>query len=298
LRERKPQRRRNVPIREHGFEQAGDFFERTVAVIPVVSAPAPPVVPTPRARKATTQSDFAQQLKRYAPAFGLAVVLAALIAVAVWVIRVRPPYDRTSSGVAAPAAETTPVETAPPALNSATSAFETLVNRLPLIGRRESQVEPAPLLLSSGHWIHLPSARSVRVSEPSVPAVTRSIPQPIVSVAAGDGENPSPVTRVVSVNNTIYSAADADVVPPVAVYPQFPSIPSGTSAEDVAQFAVLVTETGEVESVRARGVSASLSDTMTMTISLSAAKTWRFRPGLRNGEPVKYLHVISILKNR
>jgi hypothetical protein len=80
-----------------------------------------------------------------------------------------------------------------------------------------------------------------------------------------------------------YSAADSDVVPPVAVYPQFPSIPSGTDVD---------------ESVKARSAPESLSEALTVTMSLSAAKTWRFSPGLRNGRPVRYLKVISVLKNR
>jgi hypothetical protein len=181
-------------------------------------------------------------------------------------------------------------------LSSATAAFQTLVDRIPVIGHRETEVEQAPPLSPTGRWIHLPSARSLRVSQLSVPPATQSLPVPISSVSRQGEGAPSLSARVVSVNNTIYSAADSDVIPPVAVYPQFPSIPSGTDAEDVAQFDVLVTESGEVESVRARGVPTSLSDAMTMTMSLSAAKTWRFRPGLLNGEPVKYLHVVSMLK--
>jgi hypothetical protein len=229
---------------------------------------------------------------------GLAAALAAVIALAVWAIQMRGSTNRVTSGVAGPVADNSPVENASPAVSSATAAFETLVSRIPVIGRREADVESPPPVPTSGHWIHLPSDRTARVYQPAVPAVIRSLPLPIPSVSEDGGGSLSVSPRVVSVNNTIYSAADSDVVPPVAVYPQFPSIPSGTDAQDVAQFDVLVTETGEVESVRAHGVPTTLSDAMTMTISLSAAKTWRFRPGLLNGEPVKYMHVISILKNR
>jgi hypothetical protein len=286
------------------YERANDRAAQPAVAFPVASPPAPsmsvpaPVASTPHPRKPKTQFHLAPYVKRYAPVIGLAAVLVAMIAVTVWAIQMRGPDNRANSGVAAPAADKPPVEAAPAALSSATAAFETLVNRLPVIGRRESDVESPPPVPTSGHWIHLPSDRTARVYQPAVPAVIRSLPLPIPSVPEEGGGNLSVSARVVSVNNTIYSAADSDVVPPVAVYPQFPSIPSGTDAQDVAQFDVLVTETGDVASVRAHGVPTTLSDAMTMTMSLSAAKTWRFRPGLLNGEPVKYMHVISILKNR
>ena len=274
-----------------------------VRAIPVAPAEPAPLASIPQPRKAKMNADVAKQVKRYAPAIGVAVVVSAVIAVTIWAIQTRRPSSPTNSAVASPSAENSavenaPVENAPAALSSATAVFETLVSRLPVIGRRESSVELAPLLPPSGRWFLVPSRRSPPVYQRTEPAVTRSLPLPIPSVSEGERGSPSLQTRTVSVNNTIYSAADSDVVPPVAVYPQFPTIPSGTNAENVAQFDVLVMANGEVESVRARGVSESLSDTMIMTMSLSAAKTWRFRPGLRNGEPVKYMHVISILKNR
>jgi hypothetical protein len=135
--------------------------------------------------------------------------------------------------------------------------------------------------------------------------LTRSLPLPVRAIAS-EGQDEEALTsstnglsaRIDPANAPIYSAADGDVVPPIAVYPQFPSIPGGTDVYDVAEFDVLVTASGEVESVRARRAPASIAEALTVTTSLSAAKTWRFRPGLRNGEPVRYLHVVSILKNR
>ena len=266
-----------------------------VAVIPVASAPAP-LVPTPNPPKAKTpNSSLVQHLKRYAPVIGLAVVASAIIAVTVWAIQTRRPENRTVSDVAVPAAEN-----APAALSSATAALETLVNRIPVIGRRETEPEQVPPPPPSGRWIHLPSPfdSQPRVYQTMVLPITRSLPQSIPFVELAAARNTSPGSSISSVPNTIYSAADNDVMPPVAIYPQFPSIPAGTEAKDVAEFDVIVTESGEVESVRARQSPASLGDALKMTMSLSAAKTWRFRPGVRNGEPVKYRTVISILKSR
>jgi hypothetical protein len=95
-----------------------------------------------------------------------------------------------------------------------------------------------------------------------------------------------------------YSASDIGVVPPVSIYPQFPTrFPPHITADDFAEFDVIVTETGDVESVRARRVPPTMGEAVRMTMSLSAAKTWRFRPGLKDGEPIRYRQVIRVLKN-
>jgi hypothetical protein len=70
-----------------------------------------------------------------------------------------------------------------------------------------------------------------------------------------------------------------------------------TSADDFAEFEVVVTPAGGVESVRARRVPVTMAEALRVTMSLSAAKTWRFRPGLKDGEPVRYRQVIRVLKN-
>jgi predicted secreted protein len=87
-------------------------------------------------------------------------------------------------------------------------------------------------------------------------------------------------------------------VPPLPIYPHFPTaLPAGVGTNDVAEFYVLVNETGTVESVHALRVPATMAEAMTMTMSLSAAKAWRFRPGMKNGVPVKYRTIVWVLKN-
>jgi len=95
----------------------------------------------------------------------------------------------------------------------------------------------------------------------------------------------------------IYSRDDQDVVPPSAIYPNFPSrLPAGVRPDEVAEFYVVVSETGTVESVRARRVPETMAEAMTMTMSLSAAKAWRFRPGSKNGHPVRYRTIVWVMK--
>jgi hypothetical protein len=94
---------------------------------------------------------------------------------------------------------------------------------------------------------------------------------------------------------TIYSARDADVTPPIATYPRLPAEPPGGVRTDfLSTLELLVSETGEVESVKLRGRPAHLADALLATMNLSAAKTWRFVPAIRDGRPVKYRKLVRV----
>jgi hypothetical protein len=90
-------------------------------------------------------------------------------------------------------------------------------------------------------------------------------------------------------DTTIYSASDDDVTPPVATYPRLPARPpASVSVEGYSTIELLVGETGHVESVKFLGRPQNLGEALLVTVNMSAAKTWRFRPALRNGYPVRY----------
>jgi TonB family protein len=87
----------------------------------------------------------------------------------------------------------------------------------------------------------------------------------------------------------VYSAADADVRPPVAIRPNLPSAPPpGVRRDELTRVEVVITAAGEVESVRLLGGPRQVLDSM----MLSAVKTWKFRPAMRNGNPVAYRHIV------
>jgi hypothetical protein len=94
---------------------------------------------------------------------------------------------------------------------------------------------------------------------------------------------------------TVYSVSDRDVTPPVATYPRVPAEPpAGVGAENLSTLEVVVGETGHVESVRLRGQPAHLGEALLATMNLSAAKTWRFAPAVKDGRPVKYRKLVHV----
>jgi hypothetical protein len=147
------------------------------------------------------------------------------------------------------------------------------------------------------------------VSEPvPIAAPTRSRPAPLQSITpmvqipvreTEIAREPDTTVHVVELvpqepavaaqqpSASIYSAENTDVSPPVAVYSQFPS-PIEPRPRDASIFDIVIDRAGNVESVRARRPPTSMADAMVLTMSLSAAKTWRFQPAIKDGQPVRY----------
>jgi hypothetical protein len=92
-----------------------------------------------------------------------------------------------------------------------------------------------------------------------------------------------------TVRLTIYSSKDADVEPPVLLYPQIPAnlMLAGESRVNIME--LLIAESGSVEQVRLIAGPTRLPDVML----LSGAKAWRFKPASREGEAVRYRALVS-----
>ncbi len=83
--------------------------------------------------------------------------------------------------------------------------------------------------------------------------------------------------------NQVYSADDPGVQPPVPIRPWFfTSPPAGVSRASLSEVEVVVSATGEVASVRMVGGPRTYADSG----ALSALKTSRFRPALKDRQPV------------
>ena len=86
----------------------------------------------------------------------------------------------------------------------------------------------------------------------------------------------------------IYSPDDADVSPPVAIRSPGIATDRGNGSKNVSFVEILVSETGGVESARGQRQPATLGAALQSTTALSVVKTWRFRPALKNSQPVRY----------
>jgi hypothetical protein len=89
----------------------------------------------------------------------------------------------------------------------------------------------------------------------------------------------------------VYTTADAEVTPPVAVGRQLPSAPPVTVARSrIGTLELVINPQGQVETLRLRTPLNRFHERMIV----SAAKAWRYRPALKNGKPVRFLLVSSI----
>jgi hypothetical protein len=99
---------------------------------------------------------------------------------------------------------------------------------------------------------------------------------------------PAPVVR--AADPIVYSSASLDVQPPVIYSPKLPPVPpadpywQGTNTMEL-----LIDESGAVQQARLTSRPIRMPDMML----LSPAKTWKFHPALKNGQPVKYRLTMS-----
>lgn len=105
-------------------------------------------------------------------------------------------------------------------------------------------------------------------------------------LTSGDGE-PNGSTS----GNPVYTVDNLEVTPPALIRPQLPSTPpDGMRLEDLGVFELVVATDGTVESAKLRSRSNRFNEKMLV----SAAKTWRFSPALRDGRPVRYRKLIFV----
>jgi TonB family protein len=83
----------------------------------------------------------------------------------------------------------------------------------------------------------------------------------------------------------VYSPVDTEIVPPAFVRSRLPAEPPlGVRSEDLSEVEVVVSATGEVESVKLVTQPVRVLSVM----MLSAVKNWRFQPATKDGQPVRY----------
>jgi hypothetical protein len=148
------------------------------------------------------------------------------------------------------------------------------------------------------------SARK-RASEPAVTADAGSSPAPVntpspevalvdsdpelqARVAATPGTATAPVVTSArppaSEERRIYSSEDADVVPARLIKAQTSGPVFRNMASSVNTMELIISKQGRVEEAKLVSPTRKLTD----MLLLSGAKTWKFVPATRNGQPVRY----------
>ena len=120
-------------------------------------------------------------------------------------------------------------------------------------------------------------------------AAKAAAPAPALAAA------PPAANTVVNRPQTIYSATDTTVIAPQAIRQEVPAIPysvaraiSPSGSSGILE--VVIDEKGGVESAIMRVPVNSAFDAMV----LAAARTWRYRPAMKDGRPVKYMKRLGV----
>lgn len=115
---------------------------------------------------------------------------------------------------------------------------------------------------------------------PIAPLATTAWSRPDVSGEL-EGEQPP----------AVYTALNAEVVPPKSVYPKLPAAPpSGFSVPGQTVLEMVIGTNGLVERVKLRTEPRNIHEFMLV----SAAKAWQFEPARLHGIPVRYLHTVIL----
>ncbi len=121
--------------------------------------------------------------------------------------------------------------------------------------------------------------------------------QTLETVGALSGGFPSHRADLIAaaLDTRIYGRQDADVGPPVPIYPQsITPAPDSMRRPGYLALEVLVNENGTVDTARARDLPRTIGESVLMTMALSSVKSWRFHPAQKNGSAVSYREIVAI----
>ena len=124
-------------------------------------------------------------------------------------------------------------------------------------------------------------------------------PDPAPAVTAEPTPSPGPVPAVVSRAPDavhIYSADDNEVVPPVVVRQEIPSVPAAviSLAKPRGLLEIVIDDLGRVVAMTMRGSIHPSYDTQV----LAAARDWKYKPATLNGQPVRFRKLIQVSVKR
>jgi hypothetical protein len=110
---------------------------------------------------------------------------------------------------------------------------------------------------------------------PQIETTTSPIPESDSASSFGD----------IELRSLVYSVTDSDVLPAVLVRPVLPATPPpDVPPSQIGTLELVVDENGDVERVRLVSPSNRFHERMLV----AHAKTWKFRPAIKDGRPVKF----------
>jgi hypothetical protein len=282
------------------------IYERCRSTAPAAStasAPGRPATPPPLPHN-PDRGDQVLEQRRTAPQWLMPAAVVVCVASLGGVIWFGLLGGGASSAAASAVAEATDA-TAEPSKDASASQTKgkrpapkgTVAGRAPTTGARPQSTsgDPAPrrdvARQSSAPLFDPSTARATealrlpQITEAQARETTATVPLIPASreyvIAPRESESP-----------TIYSAADADVQPPVMMYPSLPPTVFVARNADVTvinRMELVIAPDGTVERVRLVNGPTRMPDMML----LSGAKLWKFTPAIRNGEAVRYRTTVT-----
>ena len=225
--------------------------------------------------------------------FGVFMLVVAALAAGAWFyISRRAPSDVSPESVAN--AETTPspqpTTTGAPAAPTATSAAAAPAR--PGVTPTPTTQPRAPRSARSAATISATTTPPPPSPSPTPVLPAQPAAQPMSPAPAGAAPPSAP--SVPPADPRIYDTATVDVTPPSLLTPIGIAPIRTNYVPGLATIEVIVSGDGSVLSARAGRAPASLGETLELVNWLSTAKSWRFGPAVKNGQPVKYRLVVPL----
>jgi hypothetical protein len=101
---------------------------------------------------------------------------------------------------------------------------------------------------------------------------------------------PPPAPVQAAAPQVIYVSGDGRVTPPVPLHQELPAFPGVTTGVKQGLLEVVIDENGLVESAAMRVPVAPTYD----ALAIAATRTWRYKPAIFNGAPVKFRKAVQI----
>jgi TonB family protein len=128
------------------------------------------------------------------------------------------------------------------------------------------------------------------LSKQAAAPAPRAAPPPPVEVPPPAPASPAAAPRDMSLVYTVYTVDTPNIVPPVAVRESLPRFIGRLLTPAQGALEVVIDETGTVSSAAMRAPVNPSYDKQVV----AAAQTWRYKPAMLNGLPVKYRKMITV----